>query len=219
MRTLLGRHSNIYEIKRETSLFVRSRSSFKRALIMWRWGLKARKAGNQRWVEKTPNHIFHIGKMLSERPDARVIIMVRDGRDVACSLRKRGVVWGSYSNDFSGGVQKWLDTIQLALEFKDRAYTVRYEDLVENPESVMHDLTTFLGESFEPQMLQGVESPRYGSSTGVENAEYRIWQAGQPVYDGRGAWRQEMSSDEKEYFKKVAGDQLIELDYAKDMNW
>jgi hypothetical protein len=218
MRTILGRHCNIYELNDETSLFVKPLPTSKRIQKIKRWNRKARKAGKCRWVEKTPNHIFHIAEILELLPDALIIVMLRDGRDVACSLRNRGVVWGDYTNDFAGATQKWMDAVHAALDFREKVYRVRYEDLVENPESVVRELMTYLDEPFELDVLEGRDTLRKGDSQGESNIEYRSWQASQAIFDGRGIWRQEMSNADKQLFKEAAGDLLLQLGYPESMN-
>jgi hypothetical protein len=44
-------------------------------------------AGKPRWGEKTPANIRHIERILQFFPNASLIHIIRDGRDVACSLR------------------------------------------------------------------------------------------------------------------------------------
>ena len=43
---------------------------------------------------------------------------------------------------------------------------------------------------------------------------------GQPIYKTAiGRWKKDMNTREKELFKKMAGEMLIELEYEKDLNW
>ena len=51
----------------------------------------AERRGKPRWAEKTPLNIAHLGWVLSHFPRARVIHVIRDGRDVVCSLRHHPV--------------------------------------------------------------------------------------------------------------------------------
>lgn len=219
LRTMLGRHSGIHAIEKESSLFVREISRFKRKRIMASWGKRAREAGRRRWLEKTPNHVFHIPELLSARPDARVVVILRDGRDVAYSLCDRGTVWGDYSDDLAGATQKWVDAVRSTNDVADRVHTVRYEDLVGAPEAAMRGVLEYLGEAFEPAVLRGSASPRRGNPRSEENEAYRCWQAEQPLFDGRGSWRDRMTEAEKALFKEKAGDLLIELGYAPNDDW
>ena len=48
----------------------------------------ARKHGKPRWGDKTPHYVHHVDRLLGIWPQARVVILVRDGRDVALSLKR-----------------------------------------------------------------------------------------------------------------------------------
>ena len=41
-----------------------------------------------RWAEKTPGNVRHIGRILQHWPDAKVVHIIRDPRDVMASLRQ-----------------------------------------------------------------------------------------------------------------------------------
>ena len=52
----------------------------------------ATKNMKKRWIEKTPMHLMYLASILSFFPNAKLIRIVRDPRDVALSLQK--VAWG-----------------------------------------------------------------------------------------------------------------------------
>ena len=66
----------IYEASRSRPAFIEGFA----ALCM-------QQAGKQRWAEKTPRNISRIGEVFRWFPEARFIHVLRDGRDVACSLQ------------------------------------------------------------------------------------------------------------------------------------
>src|SRR6185295_5028100 len=49
--------------------------------------------GKARWADKTPNNVRALPKLLTWYPNGRFIHLIRDGRDVACSLRKHPKEW------------------------------------------------------------------------------------------------------------------------------
>src|SRR4051794_37604907 len=47
----------------------------------------ARAHGKPRWGDKTPHYVHHVDALVELWPDARFVVLVRDGRDVAVSVR------------------------------------------------------------------------------------------------------------------------------------
>jgi hypothetical protein len=39
--------------------------------------------GKPRWGEKTPHNLYYVGEILEDFPDAKIINLIRDGRDIA----------------------------------------------------------------------------------------------------------------------------------------
>jgi hypothetical protein len=112
----------------------------------------ARLAGKARWIEKTPQHLWCIQEIRREFPEAYIVRIVRDPRDVALSLSK--VPWAPDS--ILANVYRWATDQQAAevlMQGETRVLTVQYETLVTEPQRVLGDLCTFVGERFEQQML------------------------------------------------------------------
>ncbi|NHI17556.1 sulfotransferase [Microbacterium excoecariae] len=130
-----------------------------------------RLAPGQRWVEKTPNHIEHVAALQREFPDARFVRILRDPRDVAASLAK--VPWGSPSplaNAWAWREQVRRTATPLAA-LAGALLTVRYEDLLSEPEAVMRRVAAHIGVAFTPEMLD----PERGSAAVTTAAE--TWKA------------------------------------------
>ena len=94
-----------------------------------KFNVKAVVAGKRRVVEKTPKHIQCIGKILKWSPEAKIIIIVRDGRDVAYSIKQR-------TGSLEEGIQRWMDDNLSAKEFWNHpnVYLVKYD--VNNSQTV-----------------------------------------------------------------------------------
>ncbi len=108
--------------------------------------------------EKTPQHLRHVPRILADFPAARVVCMMRDGRDVACSLRDMPW-WGGGA---VSGARLWLEAEQqcgdLEAAHPDRFMSVVYEDLVTAPGRVLSTVMVFLDLSFDPRQLSA-ETP------------------------------------------------------------
>jgi hypothetical protein len=167
--------------------------------------------GKVRWVEKTPDHLSHVVSIRRYFPDAPVVRIVRDPRDVALSLMR--VPWGVRS--VIEGVRYWERLDGESREFfeSDRtSFTLRFEDLVTRPAEQLRTLCDFLGEPFETGMLDT-------SSTGVDlNSRKAPWKdkVRQAADRGRVAvWRAELTDRENRVAEALVGDRLDAFGYPR----
>lgn len=203
-----------------------------------------------------PGHVFvkdpsvqNVDRFFDIFPDAKLIFLVRDGRDsVASSMKAALAIRSSESvikrtrrrlshllqRDLISAAREWasaVDTIRgFDEEFRStplasRYMSVRYEDVFENPREMAARLFTFMGVPFDEATLESVAnadvvgSSFYGK-TGREDAKKPNWtatpktEAFKPV----GRWNQ-WSPRQKAAFRRIAGRQLIEMGYERDLNW
>jgi|GEM_PF-610225 len=225
MLRILGNHSKLMPIAKETATFLSPDSTVRFRLS--KWDNQCLKAGSERWIEKTPPHIFQIQRFLHFRPHAQFILMLRDGRDVVCSLRKR------QGYDAIGDrLERWVYDNKAGLPFWEhpQVKVVKYENLVESPIDTLRDVCTFLSLDFESEMLdyhkeraswysQRKQRPKQISNHSDHNA-FRNWQINQALFDGRGKWKTEMAESEKTAFKESEAQLLLErFGYAEGKNW
>lgn len=88
-------------------------------------------------------------------PNARFIHIVRDGRDVFDSWRKMDPT----KNNAAVMALDWRYKLyKIERSFgaiqAERTFTLRYEDLLENPETTIQHICNFLGMTYEPAMLE-----------------------------------------------------------------
>lgn len=115
--------------------------------------------GKQRWADKTPLYAMHMYFIARLFPEAQFVHVVRDGRDVAVSHRKRF----GYRSCVKSAL-KWPRYISTARSSgaklgPERYFEVRYEALVSDPEPTLRGLLAFLGEPWEPQILDFDKKP------------------------------------------------------------
>ena len=165
--------------------------------------------GKQRWVEKTPTHLVCLRVLRQCYPDAPVIRIIRDPRDVALSLLN--VPWGPAG--FPAAVLHWryFDGLSASFFETDRnTLTVRFEDLVMNPESEVQKLCQFIGEEFEPGMMDTSQSIAHLNPTKIS------WKqnAGRQVDASRVAiWQRETTPDQQSQAEAIAGDRVRAYGY------
>ncbi|RIK67300.1 MAG: sulfotransferase [Planctomycetota bacterium] len=112
--------------------------------------------GKARSAEKSCNHLFNVDEILRNYPNAKIICIMRDGRDVCRSIKN--VPWGSHI-PWAGLCRQWNWNAHEALKVQRRlppdVFTiVRYEDLMLEPERELRRLCAFIGETFEPAQLE-----------------------------------------------------------------
>lgn len=220
--SILDAHSRLYSIPGESYLAFKDREEqyalldeFERSTIA---------SGKQRWVEKTPTHVREIDELLQLTPDAYFLVMLRDGRDVACSIRDR-------TGDFEQGVERWIRDNREAEKYLSNPQfcRVKYEKLVKEFEETLNDVLKFCGEKFQHKICKYHEENKYFFSQDISRPDsvkdgeghdqYRNWQINQPIFDGSGRWRDEMSENEKITFKEKAGEMLIRYGYTERNGW
>lgn len=110
--------------------------------------------GKKRWADKSPAYALHMDFIARIFPDAQFVHVIRDARDVAVSHRKRF----GYKSCVASAI-KWPRYIAAARASgqklgPSRYHEVRYDRLVGDMEATMRDVLAFLGEEWEPQILE-----------------------------------------------------------------
>lgn len=113
-----------------------------------------KQASAARWVEKSPDHLMHVETILDLFPEAQVLHVVRDVRDVACSVLKRRDKGGVFSDS-----ERLRQIISVSLSWQDRVkmgwfhegsldqrtyMIIKYEDLIKETEEMLVHLSEFL---------------------------------------------------------------------------
>lgn len=174
----------------------------------------AKRDGKQRWGDKSPGNVKKIGAIFQHFPNAKFIHVLRDGRDVACSLRNYSASFGNKydQNPWDLCVERWVSWTLLGIAFRGHPnyYEVKYEDLTTDPEKTLQGMFSWLGEEWEPEIL--------GKSRLTEVRSHP--QLAQPINTTRsGRWQNDLPREGREFFHGDASKLLIELGYAADDEW
>jgi hypothetical protein len=120
--------------------------------------------------EQTPRNVFFIDDILALYPEARVVVMVRDPRDVLASQKNK---WRARLLGQRTGAPRremlrlranyhpitmsvlWNASIRAGDRFAghERVHTLRFEDVLVEPEQTLRRLCEFLGLAYEEGML------------------------------------------------------------------
>jgi hypothetical protein len=168
-------------------------------------------AGKSRWGDKTPAYLHQVDELLAVWPDARLIVLVRDGRDVALSIM--GLPFGP--NNVWAAARNWAAGIRRGQEAErrhpDQVLTLRYEDLASEPKREVERACEFLGLAFDEAMLAIEETDAAKLAMGQEGWFTSVW-AGINT-SAVGKWRRQMTPAQQAVFAAVASDELRALGY------
>lgn len=223
----IRRLSQVFEVEDADIRFLVNKSdSFRRFIEDFFTALMER-ARKPRWADKTPQNILHIERIFSIFPESRFIHMIRDGRDVACSLRtfpRFKMVEGervelNTRNPLEDCIKRWVHDVSEGMKWRgdSRYHEVRYESIVDASEETAKGVLKFLDEPWNENVTHfyKVQSESREDTKIVQNPG-----ATQPIYSSAyGRWRREFSEEDKELFKSLAGDLLIELGYESSSEW
>lgn len=103
----------------------------------------------------------HPEKLAAACPQARVVHLVRDPRDVA-----RSSIGMGWAGTLYHGVKHWIETEEAwtraaPIFVESQILELRYEALVRNPEQELRRLCVFLGVEWNPRMLDFHETSTY----------------------------------------------------------
>jgi hypothetical protein len=180
-------------------------------------------SGKARWAEKTPQNIRNLDWILSRFPEASIIHIIRDGRDVVCSMRHHPDwrwVDGAWQKvlvprSIESYAKRWLADTATGMAWRDdpRYVEVRYEDLVAEPPAVLRAVCHGIGASVDTAWLASTGRRDGSSGEGSGGPSER------PDYEGAvseasvGRWREDLSDAERQVVERLCGPRLRELGY------
>lgn len=165
------------------------REPYAHALQAW-----ASHHGKTRWGEKTPGNLFYADLIHDMFPEARFIYLMRDPRGGVDSMN-RSVLFSDDTviNALNRRkyMQEGLAQLQAAVPARQRTL-LKYEDLVAEPEPTVRALCAFIGEDFEPRMLNfHQDAEQYMKPRAVKTFNQA---ATRPIQKSKiDAWRQNLS--------------------------
>jgi sulfotransferase family protein len=174
----------------------------------------ARRKGKVRWGDKTPAYITEIDILLQVFPHCRLIHIVRDGRDVALSLG--GINWGSRHIPRVAEDWRWKTVLahKIGTVLGDRFIEVRFEDLVHDAERELRRICAFLGEAFDPAVLQYSGSAE--SEMPSDSMQWHQTSTRPPDPEKVYEWKRRLPVADRILFEAVAGDALDLFGYERE---
>jgi hypothetical protein len=170
--------------------------------------LYAQREGKPRWGDKTPHYVTGIATLVELFPDARVIHIVRDGRDVALSWLDTQLEPG---NLYTAAVE-WRARVTAGRLAGSRLprqnyLEVQYETVLSDLPAAMRTICEFVGEPYTDAVLIPNPPP-------VEpDVKFYGVSLTEVVPGNIGKWKARMTTGDRWLFESIAGDLLGELGY------
>jgi hypothetical protein len=177
----------------------------------------ARKQGVERWADCTPDHLLYLSEIKREIPEALVVHILRDGRDVALSLDKQGWIrplpWDRRKSILVAGLYwQWIvnkgreDGGKLGADYIE----IHFEDLIQSPLPTLAKLSQFIGHDLDYDKIRevgigSVSSPNTSFETESDGQEFN------PV----GRWRDQFPAEYLAAFESLVGGTLENLGYER----
>ena len=165
--------------------------------------------GQMRWIEKTPDHLLHVDTIRTLFPDAPIIRIRRDPRDVALSLLN--VPWGP--DTFLEALiycHRYHNIFNEFFHVDRNSYSVHYEALLSSPERELLNICDFLREPFEPSMLDTQQAAKHVQRTNEEPWKAKV---AEKVDKSRAhAWRHVLTAEQKRQADALIGGYTEERD-------
>jgi hypothetical protein len=164
-------------------------------------------------VEKTPSHVFHAVNILRRFPEARIVEVVRDGRDVCVSMQYRAMTVSWPPTDRGEQIRRWVDAVEFGMtaratpEAEGRWHVVRFEDAKRDPRHEIAELFHFSDLPFDDALVD-----RVVATTDFTQLEYtgdgQLFRRGEV-----GDWRTEFDASDRALFAQLAGATLVAAGY------
>jgi hypothetical protein len=176
----------------------------------------ARDQNMPRWAVYDPDNALRIGRIKKEIPNALFVHIIRDGRDIALSLKKMGgfrpLPWDRNSRSLMATAMYWEWMVRKAQRYGSQIssdYTeVHYEDLVSDPRLALEKLGEFLDHDLDYDRIRSAGLGMLSES----NSSFRE-EAAREQSAPMNRWKTRLSRDEVTGIEKLVGDCLDELGY------
>jgi len=172
----------------------------------------------RRWVIYDPDCVLYLPQVKADIPETLFIHIVRDGRDIALSLKKmegfKPLPWNiGSSRDLlpTAAYWKWMVRTGQAHGRKIPAdyIEVRYEDLVLEPRETLATLSRFLDHELDYDRIQQAGLGRIRET----NSSFREEVAQSPVNPIQ-RWKERLSREQVAALEALVGDCLQEHGYS-----
>ena len=173
--------------------------------------------------DKNNYYIHHLELLKELFPEAYFLIMVRDGRDVACSYKNMSKLntHSPYKPNLPQNIpeiaKEWkennLNLYRFYLDHPHQAYFLRYEDLVTNTQRELMKICEFLDIEFDLGMLNYAELNAKNSIEPSQTLDWKRKTLEKPDKGNIAKYKTELTPSEIKEFEEIAGTILDQFNY------
>jgi hypothetical protein len=116
------------------------------------------KENMDKFLEKTPRHVFFYSKILEYYPSARFVCMIREPKNVVSSMkinskaeRKSVIRMASLYNKIAGAI--------LRIKNNQNVFLIKYEELTSNTDRVLKNAFNFIGIPYGEAVKEKIAAP------------------------------------------------------------
>jgi hypothetical protein len=174
--------------------------------------------GVPRWVLYDPDNVLHLERLKACIPNALFLHIIRDGRDIALSLKKMGgfrpLPWNrSETGSLVATAVYWEWMVRHGREqgnlFPADYMEVHYEDLIAQPRETLQKLGGFLDHDLDYDRIKSAGLGRLSES----NSSFRE-ESGTETINPLGRWKTRLSRPDVAAIEATVGECLEQNGYA-----
>ena len=207
--------------------FLREKDPFSYSQLIsavYEWYGLSRGRSFKRWGDKNNFHLNHILTIKKLFPTAYFVHIIRDGRDVTCSYREvnarkiQSLYAPNLPNKIDEIAEQWKTNVEMINEsFEcirwENVYELKFEDLILDTGRSLFNLCCWLGELYDPSMLNYHHINRMRILEPVEFLKWKEHTLHPPVSSVVARHKRDLSMQEIGTFEMVAGDVLERYGY------
>lgn len=181
--------------------------------------------GRTHLLDKCPGYGLHVHTIKRLLPRARFIHIIRDGRDVACSLAAAAeTMHFGMKRLAEGGAlwREWVRGARGAAEYSGDYLELRYEDVLTRGVEVYERVLAFCGLPAERAWIEQTIAENTFSKMKERRAtaDPNVTTTAHHYRQGKtGGWRNDFTLQDRYEFDRAAGPLLVELGYAEPGWW
>ena len=204
----------IFDMKLDTDSFKRKlkeRGINNRNIVECFYETILEQSDRERIGDKTIRHTLYLPMINELFPEAKIVHLMRDGRDCAVSHKRISANYDVYL-----AASRWKEFNEVLLDFgkknRERYFFIKYEEFIQQPEDILKNVCTFLDEPYSEDLLNYSESGYAKNNVKYMSKQHSNLES-KIIKNNVDKWVKGLSENEKKIFESIAGDMLSQFGY------